>query len=185
MSMMNRQFVLADRPVGMPTEATFKMVETPLPDLKDGEVLVKALYLSVDPYMRGRISGMKSYAAPVEVGGLMVGGGVARVIESKNPKFNVGDVVEIYMGWQEHAISDGKGLRKLDQALTNAAPPVIWMNIQLIDEIPVHSHESDGVVIHLNHPKLILFQDMILEIVLVFVEEVPFHHLKLRDGFLS
>jgi leukotriene B4 12-hydroxydehydrogenase/15-oxo-prostaglandin 13-reductase len=115
--MMNRQFVLAERPVGMPTESTFKIVETPLPDLKDGEVLVKALYLSVDPYMRGRISGMKSYAAPVEVGGVMVGGGVARVVESKNPKFNVGDVVEIYMGWQEHAISDGKGLRKLDQAL--------------------------------------------------------------------
>src|SRR5260370_839162 len=117
MSMMNRQFVLAERPVGMPTEANFRLIETPLPALKDGEVLVKATYLSVDPYMRGRISGMKSYAAPVEVGGLMVGGGVAKVVESKNPGFAVGDVVDIYMGWQEYAISDGKGLRKLDPSL--------------------------------------------------------------------
>src|SRR5258708_23301071 len=117
MSMMNRQFVLADRPVGMPTEATFRLIQTPLPALKDGEVLVKAMYLSVDPYMRGRISGMKSYAAPVEVGGLMVGGGVAKVVESKNAGFAVGDVVDIYMGWQEYAISDGKGLRKLDPSL--------------------------------------------------------------------
>jgi len=115
--MMNRQFVLADRPVGMPTEATFRLIETPLPALQDGEVLVKAMYLSVDPYMRGRISGMKSYAAPVEVGGLMVGGGAAEVVESKNPGFAVGDIVDIYMGWQEYAISDGKGLRKLDPSL--------------------------------------------------------------------
>jgi leukotriene B4 12-hydroxydehydrogenase/15-oxo-prostaglandin 13-reductase len=115
--MMNHQFVLAERPVGMPTEATFRLIETPLPALKDGEVLVKAMYLSVDPYMRGRISGMKSYAAPVEVGGLMVGGGVAKVVDSKNPSFAVGDVVDIYMGWQEYAISDGKGMRKLDPSL--------------------------------------------------------------------
>ncbi len=103
----------------MPTESTFKLVETSIPDLKDGEMLVQALYLSVDPYMRGRISGMKSYAAPVEVGQTMVGGGVARVVESKNPGFAVGDVVDIYMGWQEYAVSNGRGVRKLDP---NAAP---------------------------------------------------------------
>ena len=72
MSSVNRQFVLASRPVGLPEESNFKMVETPIAPLNDGEFLARAMYLSVDPYMRGRISGAKSYAAPVEVGGLMV-----------------------------------------------------------------------------------------------------------------
>jgi NADPH-dependent curcumin reductase CurA len=101
----------------MPKESDFSLIETPIAALKDGEVLVRAMYLSVDPYMRGRISGMKSYAAPVEVGGLMVGGGVAQVVDSKNPGFAAGDIVDIYMGWQEYAISDGKGLRKLDPSM--------------------------------------------------------------------
>ena len=114
---MNRQFVLASRPVGMPKESDFRLIETPIPSLKDGELLVRAMYLSVDPYMRGRISGMKSYAAPLEIGGVMVGGGVARVAESKNPGFAAGDIVDIYMGWQEYAVSDGRGLRKLDPAV--------------------------------------------------------------------
>src|SRR5437870_11745163 len=92
---VNRQFVLAARPVGMPIESDFRIEETPVAPLKDSEVLVRALYLSVDPYMRGRISGMKSYAAPVEIGGVMVGGGVARVVESKNPDYAVGDIVDI------------------------------------------------------------------------------------------
>ena len=117
MSNINRQFVLASRPVGLPRESDFKMIETPLPDLKDGELLVRAMYLSVDPYMRGRISGVKSYAAPVEIGGIIVGGGIARVVESKNPAFAPGDIVDIYMGWQEYAISNGKGLRKLDPSM--------------------------------------------------------------------
>src|SRR5215469_6163987 len=97
MSNINRQFVLASRPVGLPRESDFKMIETPIPALKDGELLVRALYLSVDPYMRGRISGVKSYAAPVEIGGVIVGGGIARVVESKNPAYAPGDVVDIYM----------------------------------------------------------------------------------------
>src|SRR5262249_6188711 len=114
---VNRQFVLASRPTGLPDESTFKLIDAPIPALKDGEVLVRAAYLSVDPYMRGRISGMKSYAAPVEIGGLMVGGGVAQVIESKNSAFAAGDYVDIYIGWQEYAISDGKNLRKLDPSI--------------------------------------------------------------------
>ncbi len=113
----NRQFVLAARPNGMPTADTFKLIETPIPELKDGEVLVRAVYLSVDPYMRGRISGMRSYAAPVEVGQVMVGGGVAKVVESKNPDFKPGDFVDIYMGWQEYSISNGKNIRKLDPSI--------------------------------------------------------------------
>lgn len=114
---VNRQFHLASRPVGMPKESDFSLIEVPIPDLKEGEVLVRARYLSVDPYMRGRISGMKSYAAPVEIGGLMVGGGVAEVVESRNAGFSPGDFVDIYMGWQEYAISNGKNLRKLDPSI--------------------------------------------------------------------
>jgi NADPH-dependent curcumin reductase CurA len=116
-SAVNRQFVLASRPAGLPEEANFKMIETPIPELKDGEFLARAMYLSVDPYMRGRISQAKSYAAGVEIGGLMVAGGVARVVESKNANFGVGDIVDPYMGWQEYVVSNGRGLRKLDPSV--------------------------------------------------------------------
>jgi len=117
MSSVNRQFVLASRPAGIPEEANFKLVESPMPEVKEGEFLARAMYLSVDPYMRGRISQAKSYAAPVEIGGLMVAGGVARVVESKNETFAVGDIVDVYMGWQEYVVSNGKGIRKLDPAV--------------------------------------------------------------------
>jgi NADPH:quinone reductase len=110
----NRQFVLESRPNGLPAESNFKMIDTPIPALQDGEFLAKARYLSVDPYMRGRISGMRSYAAPVEIGQVMVGGGVAEVVESKNPEFAPGDVIGIYMGWQEYIVSKGVGARKID-----------------------------------------------------------------------
>jgi NADPH-dependent curcumin reductase CurA len=117
MSSVNRQFVLASRPVGLPEESNFKLIETPIPELKDGEFLARAMYLSVDPYMRGRISQAKSYAAGVEIGDLMVAGGVARVVESKNANFAVGDIVDFYMGWQEYVISNGRGIRKLDPSV--------------------------------------------------------------------
>ncbi|MEO8025038.1 MAG: NADP-dependent oxidoreductase [Bryobacteraceae bacterium] len=113
----NRQWTLAARPVGMPKESDFALVESPTPALADGQVLVNAKFLTVDPYMRGRISGMKSYAKPVEIGETMVGGAVAEVVESKNPKFAVGDFVDVYSGWQEYAVSDGSNLRKLDPSL--------------------------------------------------------------------
>jgi NADPH-dependent curcumin reductase CurA len=113
----NRQFVLESRPTGLPTEANFKLIDTPIPALNDGEFLAHARYLSVDPYMRGRISGMKSYAAPVEIGQVMVGGGVAEVVESKNPQFAPGDMIGIYMGWQEYIVSKGGGARKLDPSI--------------------------------------------------------------------
>src|ERR1700692_4166673 len=126
---VNRQFVLAARPVGLPKESDFRLADAPVPELQDGEILVRAMYLSVDPYMRGRISGMKSYAAPTEIGGLMQGGGVARVVETKNPGFSVGDIVDIYMGGQEYAVSNGRGLRKLDpkQAPVSTALGVLGM----------------------------------------------------------
>ncbi len=117
MSTVNRQFVLESRPAGIPEESNFKMIETPIPALKDGEFLARAMYISVDPYMRGRISQAKSYAAGVEIGGVMVAGGIARVVESKNVNFAVGDVVDVYMGWQEYVISNGRGIRKLDESI--------------------------------------------------------------------
>ena len=103
----------------MVQESDFRMVETPVPVLKDGEMLLQALYLSVDPYMRGRMNAGKSYAPPVEIGGLMVGGGVAEVVESKNTAFAAGDVAVGQTGWQEYAVANASGWRKLDQT---AAP---------------------------------------------------------------
>ena len=116
--MVNRQFVLARRPTGLPVDADFRLIESPLPVPATGEVLLRARYLSVDPYMRGRMNAAKSYAPPVEIGGLMVGAGVAEIIESKNPDFPVGGIVaNPLMGWQEYAVSNGLGLRKVDPAV--------------------------------------------------------------------
>src|SRR6202046_2258095 len=116
---VNRQFALAARPVGMPKESDFRLVEAPIPALADGQILLRTLFLSVDPYMRGRMTGVRTYADPVDIGQLMVGGTVGRVVQSTNPQFRAGDVAVGYWGWQEYAISDGKGLQKLD---ANLAP---------------------------------------------------------------
>lgn len=119
--MVNRQFVLAARPSGMIRESDFRLVETSLPPLSDGQMLVRALYLSVDPYMRGRMNAARSYAPPVEIGHVMEGGGVAEVVESRNPAFHTGDIVNLQMGWQEYAIFGGadilKSVRKVDPSL--------------------------------------------------------------------
>src|SRR5260370_14621783 len=119
MSATNRQFKLAARPVGMPKESDFSLTEAPMPVPGDGQVLVKTAYISVDPYMRGRITGVKSYADPVNIGDMMVGGAVGRVVESKSPNFSVGDFVSGQWGWQECAAVDARMLRKLDP---NMAP---------------------------------------------------------------
>jgi NADPH:quinone reductase len=113
----NRQILLVNRPKGEPSESDFKLLETTIPEPKEGEVLVQALYLSLDPYMRGRMSDRASYAKPVEIGEVMTGGVVGRVIASRNAKFREGDIVEGILGWQTHAISNGKGLRKIDPSL--------------------------------------------------------------------
>lgn len=117
MALTNRKFTLAARPVGMPKESDFKLVETPVPSPNAGEMIVKSLYISVDPYMRGRMNDAKSYAAPVEIGGVMVGGVVGQVIESNNPKFKAGDIVQGEFGWQEYALSNGQGVRKVDPSI--------------------------------------------------------------------
>jgi len=126
---VNRQVVLRSRPVGMPKPGDFDLVESPLPSPKDGEVLCRTIYLSLDPYMRGRISGAKSYAASVEPGQVIVGGTVGEVLESRYPGLAKGDVVLGYDGWQSHAASKGGGLRKLDpkQAPVSTALGVLGM----------------------------------------------------------
>jgi len=125
----NRQVVLRSRPVGMPKPGDFDLIESPRPSPKDGEVLCRTIYLSLDPYMRGRISGAKSYAASVEPGQVIVGGTVGEVLESRHPGLAKGDVVLGYDGWQSHAVSKGSGLRKLDpkQAPVSTALGVLGM----------------------------------------------------------
>ena len=129
MSANTRQFKLAARPVGMPKESDFSLVEAPMPVPGDGQVLVKTAYFSVDPYMRGRITGVKSYADPVNIGDVMVGSAVGRVVESKSSNFSTGDFVSGYWGWQEHAAVDARSLRKLDPkaAPVSAALGVLGM----------------------------------------------------------
>ena len=112
----NRQLTLAARPVGAPTANDFALQETTPPSPKQGEVLLRTVFLSLDPYMRGRMSDAKSYAEPVAIGEPMVGGTVSRVHTSLNPDFQVGDWVLSYSGWQDYALSNGEGLLKLDPA---------------------------------------------------------------------
>lgn len=115
---LNRRIVLASRPHGAPVPADFRLEEQAIPAIGSGEVLLHTLYLSLDPYMRGRMSDAPSYAAPVEVNGVMVGGTVCRVEASQNSAFAVGDLVVSFSGWQEYAISNGEGLLKLDPSAT-------------------------------------------------------------------
>jgi NADPH-dependent curcumin reductase CurA len=112
--MENKRIVLASRPKGWATEDNFRLESAPAPQPKDGEVLVKNLWLSLDPYMRGRMNDAKSYAAKQELGEVMIGGTVGEVVESKNPKFAAGDKVLGMFGWQQYGLSDGKGLNKID-----------------------------------------------------------------------
>ncbi|ALK96382.1 NADP-dependent oxidoreductase [Massilia sp. WF1] len=125
----NRRIVLQQRPHGAPDDNTFRMVEEAVPQPQDGQVLLRTLFLSLDPYMRGRISDAPSYAAPVEIGAVMVGGTVSRVEASRNPDFPVGQLVLGYSGWQDYALSDGAGLNKLggDVAQSSRALGVLGM----------------------------------------------------------
>lgn len=119
---MNTQILFKTRPEGLPDESNFECVTAPVPVAGEGEVLRRTIYLSVDPYMRGRMSDQKSYAEGAKLGEVMVGQTVSRVIESKNPRFGAGDFVLTNDGWQEYAVSDGKGLRKIDPSVA----PVSW-----------------------------------------------------------
>ena len=118
--MTNRRIVLASRPAGEPVEGNFRLETEELAPPADGELLLKTKYLSLDPYMRGRMSDGPSYAAPVEVDAPMTGGSVCEVLESRATEFAAGDMVQAFTGWQEYSVVSPKGLRKLDAALFSA-----------------------------------------------------------------
>lgn len=123
----NRRIVLASRPEGAPVEENFRLQESAIPALQDKEVLLRTVYLSLDPYMRGRMSDAPSYAPPVELGEVMVGGTVSEVVDSRNPAFEVGEWVLGYSGWQTYAVSDGTGLTRLGK---NPQNPSYALGIQ-------------------------------------------------------
>ncbi len=110
---VNRRIVLNARPRGAPTPADFRTENDSIPKPEAGQVLLRTLYLSLDPYMRGRMSDGPSYAAPVALGDVMIGGTVSRVEVSRRADFKVGDLVLGYTGWQDYALSNGKGLTAL------------------------------------------------------------------------
>jgi NADPH-dependent curcumin reductase CurA len=112
----NRQVLLKRRPSGTPIPADFEIVDAPLPDPGQGEVLVRGIYLSLDPYMRGRISGIRSYAKPAEIGAVVEGRVVGEVARSRDPTFREGDYVLGGYGWQLYSAVPGQGLLKLDPA---------------------------------------------------------------------
>jgi NADPH-dependent curcumin reductase CurA len=112
---INRGFVLASRPQGVAGPENFRLVEQEIREPADGEVLIKHLYLSLDPYMRGRMNDAKSYAQPQKINEIMIGGTVGEVVASKNANFKVGDHVLGMGGWQLYSLSDGRELRKLPQ----------------------------------------------------------------------
>ena len=117
MGTLNRQITLACRPVGLPTESDFRLVESPIPAPLDGQMLVKTRVLSVDPYMRGMISDRKSYAEPVRIGDIMIGEAVGSVVSSRSSGFREGDVVAGMFGWQEFALVDDRQVRPIDPDL--------------------------------------------------------------------
>ena len=111
---MNRRIVLASRPKGRPTPDNFRIESAPIPAPKDGQLLLETVYLSLDPYMRGRMNEGKTYADASELGDTMIGATVARVKQSRHADWKEGEFVLAYSGWQEYALSDGRGLRRLD-----------------------------------------------------------------------
>src|SRR6202453_4963968 len=110
------QIVLASRPQGRPRPEDFRLEEVAIPEAPPGGVLLRTLFLSLDPYMRGRMSDRKSYAKPLNIGEVMVGEGIAEIITSNHPDYAVGDTVLAQTGWRTHLASSGAGLRRLDSA---------------------------------------------------------------------
>lgn len=126
----NRRWVLANYPEGMPTESDWRLEEAPLREPRDGQVLIRSLYLSVDPYMRGRISPAKNYAASVELGGVMRGGGVGEVVASKHPDWKPGDIAEsMGFGWQEFPVLKGEHLRRVDPSIAPIQSAVSYLGM--------------------------------------------------------
>ena len=124
MTIGNKQWLLAQRPTGAVEESNFRLVETALPPLEDGKLLVKVHYLSLDPYMRGRMDDAKSYAASQPLDQVMIGATVGEVLESKHAGYRIGDMVASGGGWQQYFISDGAGLQKVD---ARALPASVYL----------------------------------------------------------
>lgn len=114
---LSHEIRLKNRPLGMPTENDFEITEVLIPEIREGQTLVQNVYMSVDPYMRGRMGERESYVAPFEVGKPLEGGAVGQVIESKGSQFQEGDYVLSDMGWREFFVSDGSALVKIDPAV--------------------------------------------------------------------
>lgn len=123
---VNRRVTLAARPVGAPQESDFALDETPLPKPRPGEVLVHNLYVSVDPYQRGRMSEARSYAKPLELGDVVTSQAVGEVVESSDPRFSPGDTVVGQLGWQEYAVERAGSLRSVDPSI---APPQAYLHV--------------------------------------------------------
>jgi NADPH-dependent curcumin reductase len=126
MNLTNHQFRLAARPVGMPRRSDWALTEEPVGEPGDGELLVKVLYISLDPAMRGWMNEGRTYIAAVEIGAVMRALAVGRVIASKNSKYSVGDHVSGSLGVQEYSLSNGDGLTKID---TGVAPLPVWLSV--------------------------------------------------------
>ena len=122
----SKRIVLASRPQGAVTPENFRLDEATLPQLAEDQVLVRNEWLSLDPYMRGRMSDAKSYVPPVEIGGVMVGQTVGEVVESRHPGFKPGDRVLTQLGWQSHGVARGKELRLVD---AKRVPPSYYLGV--------------------------------------------------------
>ena len=123
---MSQEIRLAARPVGFPKDSDFQLTESTLAEPGEGEVLVRNLYMSVDPYMRGRMNDVKSYSPPFKLGEPLEGGAVGRVERSRNPNFKEGDIVGNNLGWREAFVSDGRGLARID---AKAAPTTAYLGV--------------------------------------------------------
>ena len=113
---MNKKIVLKKTPIGVPEESDFELIESPIPELGENEILTKTIHLSLDPYIRGVITGKHIYSEKVEIGDTIVGRTIAEVIDSKNSDIQIGETIMCSNGWQEYGISDGEGIRKIDSA---------------------------------------------------------------------
>jgi len=122
----NKRILLKSRPKGWVTEADFELAEAPMPQPSEGHALVRNHWLSLDPYMRGRMNDTKSYAAKAEIGEVMVGGTVGEIVETRDPTLKKGDFVVGTLGWQEYGAAPAKALRVID---TSAAPAQAYLGV--------------------------------------------------------
>ena len=113
----NKKWILKKRPKGLVEETNFKLIEEELSEIQNGEILIQTEYLSVDPTQRMWLTDVPGYLPPIQIDEVIRSGGIGRVIESKNERFDEGDLVNGFMGWQTHLISDGKGFTKVPEVL--------------------------------------------------------------------